>query len=32
MASILDPKTKAQTEMRDKQQTRERTEPGKENA
>ena len=32
MASILDPKTKVQTEMQDKKQSRDRVDPGKENA
>ncbi len=32
MASLLDPKTKVQTELIDRKQSRERTEPGKENA
>jgi hypothetical protein len=32
MASILDPKTRVQTEMLDKKQTRDRVDPGKENA
>ncbi len=32
LASILDPKTKVMTELVDKKQSRERTDPGKENA
>lgn len=32
LASLLDPKTKVQTELIDRRQNRERTEPGKENA
>jgi hypothetical protein len=32
IASLLDPKTKVQTELIDRKYNRERTEPGKENA
>lgn len=31
LSSILDPKTKAQTEMLDRKGSREKTEPGREN-